>query len=178
LETHHHHQGEPEQQEQQPGDRVLDADDLVVHREHPLAQETQLFVMSVVVLMRMLVPVSRACGGRIQRQTPIGPGKGIWKSKRAIVCRRYKLVQASGGLSDIQFSSVKHLLALALVVLAAEPAAGNPASAALRAKGASEIYNLDRDRAVESFRQAVAADPRDAAAYRGLASALWLSITF
>lgn len=73
---------------------------------------------------------------------------------------------------------MKPLLALVLVVLAAGPAAGNPASAALRAKGASEIYNLDRDRAVESFKQAVAADPQDAAAYRGLAGALWLSITF
>src|SRR5437762_1910199 len=49
----------------------------------------------------------------------------------------------------------------------------NPSS-----RGAAEIYNLDRDRAVESFRQAVAADRQDAAAYRGLASALWLSITF
>ena len=68
--------------------------------------------------------------------------------------------------------------ALILLVLAAAPAAGNTASAALRARGASEIYNLDRDRAIESFRQAVAADPQDAAAYRGLASALWLSITF
>jgi tetratricopeptide (TPR) repeat protein len=69
------------------------------------------------------------------------------------------------------------------VVVAASPfaatdAAGNPASQALRAKGASEIYNLDRDLAVESFKQAIAADPQDAAAYRGLASALWLSITF
>jgi tetratricopeptide (TPR) repeat protein len=87
-------------------------------------------------------------------------------------------VQASGRPGDVEFSSVKSLLALALVVLAAGPAAGNPASVALRARGASEIYNLDRDRAVESFRQAIAADPQDAAAYRGLASALWLSITF
>jgi len=68
--------------------------------------------------------------------------------------------------------------ALILLVLCAAPASGNSASAALRAKGAAEIYNLDRDRAIESFRQAVAADPQDAAAYRGLASALWLSITF
>jgi tetratricopeptide (TPR) repeat protein len=54
----------------------------------------------------------------------------------------------------------------------------NQASAALRAKGAREIYSLDRDQALESYRQAIAADPTDAAAYRGLASALWLSITF
>ncbi len=37
---------------------------------------------------------------------------------------------------------------------------------------------MDRDRAIDTYRQAVAADPEDAAAYRGLASALWLSITF
>ena len=68
--------------------------------------------------------------------------------------------------------------ALILLVLAAAPAAGNSASEALRRRGAAEIYSLDRDRAVESFKQAVAADPQDAAAYRGLAGALWLSITF
>jgi hypothetical protein len=65
-----------------------------------------------------------------------------------------------------------------LVLVVAAPAAANSASTALRARGAEEIYNLDRDRAVESFTQAVRADPQDAAAYRGLASALWLSITF
>jgi tetratricopeptide (TPR) repeat protein len=66
------------------------------------------------------------------------------------------------------------------LVAAGIPAAGlaNQASAALRAKGAGEIYSLDRDRALETYRQAVAADPQDGAAYRGLASALWLSITF
>ena len=72
----------------------------------------------------------------------------------------------------------RRLLPIVFLLLVSAPAAGNPASAALRARGASEIYNLDRDRAVESFRQAVAADRQDAAAYRGLASALWLSITF
>ena len=81
------------------------------------------------------------------------------------------------------FASVNRLAAgIPAVILswliAAAPAAANSASVALRARGASEIYNLDRDRAVESFRQAVAADPQDAGAYRGLASALWLSITF
>ncbi len=75
-------------------------------------------------------------------------------------------------------SAVARLVLIVLPLCAAAPASGNPASVALRAKGASEIYNLDRDRALESFKQAVAADPQDAAAYRGLASALWLSITF
>src|SRR5712691_861393 len=54
----------------------------------------------------------------------------------------------------------------------------NQQSAALSARGAREIYNLDRDLAVASYRQAIQADPQDVRAYRGLASALWLSITF
>jgi tetratricopeptide (TPR) repeat protein len=72
-------------------------------------------------------------------------------------------------------------LAVAVLVLGiatVSTAAANPASAALRAKASSQIYNLDRDAAVATFREAIAADPEDAAAYRGLATALWLSITF
>jgi len=65
-----------------------------------------------------------------------------------------------------------------LLVAAAAPARANQASQALRAKASDEIYNLDRDLALATFRQAVAADPEDAAAYRGVATALWLSITF
>jgi tetratricopeptide (TPR) repeat protein len=70
---------------------------------------------------------------------------------------------------------------LALMALALELAASaraNRESDALRAKGAAEIYNLDRDQALDTFRQAIAADPQDAGAYRGLATTLWLSITF
>jgi tetratricopeptide (TPR) repeat protein len=68
----------------------------------------------------------------------------------------------------------------AVVVLGAEvsPALADPQSIALRVKGAQQIYNLDRDLAIATFRQAVAADPQDPGAYRGLASSLWLSITF
>src|SRR5256885_5966635 len=54
----------------------------------------------------------------------------------------------------------------------------NPASDALRTRASDQMYNLDRDLAIATYRQAIAADPQDAAAYRGLASALWLSITF
>jgi len=68
--------------------------------------------------------------------------------------------------------------ALAIGLLGPSVAAGNPASIALRMKAAAQIYNLDRDDAIVTFRQAIAADPQDAAAYRGLATALWLSITF
>lgn len=67
---------------------------------------------------------------------------------------------------------------LAAVLLAAAPAFANRASEALRARGTDQIYNLDRDEALVTFKEAVAADPQDPAAYRGLATALWLSITF
>jgi hypothetical protein len=66
----------------------------------------------------------------------------------------------------------------ALIVALAAPASGNPESEALRAKAANYTYNLEHDLAQTAFRQAVAADPADAGAYRGLASSLWLSITF
>ena len=65
-----------------------------------------------------------------------------------------------------------------VIVALAAPARGNPASEALRAKAANHTYNLEHDLAMTTFRQAVAADPGDAGAYRGLASSLWLSITF
>src|SRR4051812_17914565 len=70
------------------------------------------------------------------------------------------------------------MLYLVIAHLAALPAAANRESDALRARGAIEIYNMDRDQALETYRRAVAADPEDAAAYRGLASAVWLGITF
>src|ERR1043165_2703799 len=66
----------------------------------------------------------------------------------------------------------------ALIVALAAPAHANPASAALRSKAANATYNLDHDVALATFREAVAADPQDAAAYRGLATSFWLSITF
>src|SRR5580765_3709746 len=69
-------------------------------------------------------------------------------------------------------------LCAALVVLPASPGHANPASEALRVKAANHIYNLEHDLARDGFQAAVAADPDDAAAYRGLATSLWLSITF
>ena len=69
---------------------------------------------------------------------------------------------------------------LALLLVAGLPAnaSANAESARLRAQASREIYNLDRDKAQELFRQAIAADPHDAGAFRGLASTLWLSVTF
>ena len=77
----------------------------------------------------------------------------------------------------------KTIIRLTAAIVAVAPlctaeATANSQSQMLRARGAAEIYNLDRDLALETFRQAIAADPNDAAAYRGLAGALWLSITF
>ena len=73
---------------------------------------------------------------------------------------------------------MKHFAAVLAALLVASPAFANRESDALRSKAADQIYNLDRDAAIETYRQAIAVDPQDAAAYRGLAGALWLSITF
>jgi tetratricopeptide (TPR) repeat protein len=54
----------------------------------------------------------------------------------------------------------------------------NSASAELRARAANELYNLDHERAIATFREAIAADPQDSAAHRGLAVGLWLKISF
>src|SRR5271170_1832621 len=73
---------------------------------------------------------------------------------------------------------VRAALVLAALALIARPAMANRESEVLRARGLTEIYNLNRDQAIATFHQAIAADPQDAAAYRGLAGALWLSITY
>lgn len=65
-----------------------------------------------------------------------------------------------------------------LLLAAIAPARANRESQALRVKASAQVYNLDRDLALASFRQAVAADPQDAGAYRGVATTLWLNITF
>jgi len=67
---------------------------------------------------------------------------------------------------------------LALALIVATPAFANRESDMLKARASAELYSLDHQRAVATFRQAIAADPQDAGAYRGLASALWMSVTF
>jgi len=94
-----------------------------------------------------------------------------------IVRKRHKRAQAARRRKIYDVGVVAMLLLLFLVAGPPETKA-NPASDALRARASDQIYNLDRDLAIETFREAIAADPQDAAAYRGLASALWLSITF
>src|SRR5476649_451570 len=78
----------------------------------------------------------------------------------------------------IRVSCARALAGFALVLAVAAPAAANRESEALRAKAANYVFNLDHDLALTTFRQAIAADPQDAGAYRGLAVSLWLSITF
>src|SRR5437764_9915869 len=68
--------------------------------------------------------------------------------------------------------------ACAALIAAERPACANGASQALRAQASTHIYNLEHAEAMAAFKDAVAADPLDAAAYRGLATAYWLSITF
>jgi tetratricopeptide (TPR) repeat protein len=75
-------------------------------------------------------------------------------------------------------SGARALGCAALIVAAVAPAGANPDSAALRAKATNHLFNLEHDQALAVFRQAVAADAKDAAAYRGLATSLWLSITY
>src|SRR5215467_10521847 len=68
--------------------------------------------------------------------------------------------------------------ALLAAVIFPTPAIANRQSEILRSRAADELYSLDRERAIETFQQAVAADPQDPGAYRGLASAYWMAITF
>jgi tetratricopeptide (TPR) repeat protein len=87
-------------------------------------------------------------------------------------------------MNGMDLSSRPRGLATALLLLAlcclCFPGVAHPndKSTALRARAAAELYNLDHERALASFREAVAADPQDPAAHRGLAIGLWLSISF
>ena len=49
LPPHEHHQREAEQEEEKAGDRVLDADHLVVEREDVLPPEPEVLVVGVLV---------------------------------------------------------------------------------------------------------------------------------
>jgi Flp pilus assembly protein TadD len=60
--------------------------------------------------------------------------------------------------------------ACAAILASGRTADANPASDALRAQASAHIYNLEHAEAMAAFKQAVAADPSDAAAYRGLAT--------
>ncbi len=76
--------------------------------------------------------------------------------------------------------AVKAVLAALAAWLVVQPgvAAASPQSARLIAVGSDQLYSLDLEAAVATFRHAVAADPNDASSYRGLASALWAQVAF
>jgi tetratricopeptide (TPR) repeat protein len=66
----------------------------------------------------------------------------------------------------------------AALLLVPALAVASPESAALRARAIASAYNLDYDQATREMEAAVKADPRDAAARRGLAMIPWLMISF
>jgi tetratricopeptide (TPR) repeat protein len=68
-------------------------------------------------------------------------------------------------------------IAVALLLVPAL-ALASPESVALRARATAHAYNLDYDDATRAMQAAVTADPRDAAAQRGLAMIPWLMISF
>jgi tetratricopeptide (TPR) repeat protein len=68
------------------------------------------------------------------------------------------------------------LVLVAVFGALAQPAAGNPASERLRRLATHELYNLEPRKAADLYRQAIAADPNDAAAHRGLAGAAWMEV--
>ena len=99
----------------------------------------------------------------------------------AIVCKRHKQrKEAARRKIDVMTGAraVAASACAALLVAHPTPSWANAASDALRAKASAQLYNLDHAAALDAFRQAVATDPQDAAGYRGLATSLWLSITF
>jgi tetratricopeptide (TPR) repeat protein len=69
-------------------------------------------------------------------------------------------------------------LGLVLASMSATSVAANPRSEALRRDATDAAYNLNYERAMDLYGQAIAADPNDAAAYRGAASACWLRVLF
>jgi tetratricopeptide (TPR) repeat protein len=67
-------------------------------------------------------------------------------------------------------------LTLTFVTTVAAQAAANPASDTLRQRATEQLYNLDDQLSLDTWRQATAADPQDAAAWRGLAGAVMARI--
>lgn len=68
--------------------------------------------------------------------------------------------------------------AVLLVVGCSAVAQASPESAAIRAQAYHSAYNLDYPDAVTSFKRAIATDPTDPAAYRGLAVLAWMQVLF
>jgi tetratricopeptide (TPR) repeat protein len=62
--------------------------------------------------------------------------------------------------------------------LASVPVTADSRSEALVRRGFEHAYNFDHDEAMVSFREAIAANPEDAAAHRAIASLIWLDLLF
>ena len=74
---------------------------------------------------------------------------------------------------------VRHSVAALIALVVTSTVAGaNPQSETLRERASTELYNLDREQALASYREALKADPADSAAQRGLAGALWIDESF
>jgi tetratricopeptide (TPR) repeat protein len=69
------------------------------------------------------------------------------------------------------------LLTLVGSSAAVSASAAEESAATLRARGFAAAYNLDYDEALAHFRRAIARDPNDAPAHRGVATVTWLTIT-
>jgi hypothetical protein len=82
------------------------------------------------------------------------------------------------GVGRGSFRLVVRTAHLALALISATPVFANRESERLKARATVEVYSLDHQQAIATLRQAIAADPQDAGAYRGLAGALWMSVTF
>ena len=92
-----------------------------------------------------------------------------------------ELVQSVGSVTNGIIMVLPQFIAAIVFVLALcwpAVARGNGESTALRARATAQLYNLDHEAALATFREAVAADPQDPAALRGLAIGLWLNISF
>lgn len=85
-----------------------------------------------------------------------------------------RLLQMSFAATRVNFAAA----ALIVLLAAGSTADANPASVALSAKAFEHAYNLDHREAVETFKQAIAADPMDPVARRSLAATTWLNILF
>ena len=78
--------------------------------------------------------------------------------------------------SVVQRIRIGVLLAVTVILTTTVAARANPASDALRRRASDELFNLDDERSMATWREATRADPQDAAAWRGLASAILVRV--
>lgn len=75
--------------------------------------------------------------------------------------------------------NLRRVIGIALVFVACGTVAqANPASRELRRQGYEQVSQLDYDRALATFRRAIAADPTDPACYRAIAQITWMNLLF